>query len=235
MEKEVNINVDSKDGVLTIRTGIAPEIKEQPITNFIGNIHSVSRWIEQRRSLLNKDCAVIIANKDKKLIHLIEDQYDHFGTKITGKIELSEKFTMLGINSGKEYSNYDLAKVFRMNRALFESKEKALSIIDDLKTFEAKIEQTIKEMKDNRGNYSSQKAQAVNSNIPESIILNIPIFKGMESESINVEFDINPNDLTFTLVSPDANDIIENSVNDLINEEIKLIQKLVQGLVILYQ
>lgn len=234
MEK-LNLNVNAPEGVVTIRQGDAPEIKQQPITDLVGNIHSVSAWITERNSLINKECAVIIVNKDKKLIHLIEDQYDYFGTKITGRIELSDKFLNLGINTGKEYTNYDLAKVFRMNRTLFESKEKALSIVNDLKTFEAKVEQTIKEMKDNRGNYSSQKAQAVESNVPESITLQVPIFKGMETESINVEFDINPNNLTFSLVSPDANDIIENSVNDLIDKEIKLIEELTPGIVILYQ
>lgn len=61
---------------------------------------------------------------------------------------------------------------------------------------------------DKRGNQKILRAQTVESNLPKSFNVNMPIFKGTEKRTFEVEVEINPNDLSCTLVSPDAHDIV---------------------------
>ena len=61
---------------------------------------------------------------------------------------------------------------------------------------------------DKRGNQMIFKAQTVESNLPKSFNVNMPIFKGTEKRTFEVEVEINPNDLSCTLVSPEAHDIV---------------------------
>lgn len=70
---------------------------------------------------------------------------------------------------------------------------------------------SIKELElsdDKRGNQTIMRAQTVESNLPKSFKVNMPIFKGTEKRTFEVEVEINPNDLSCTLVSPDAHDIV---------------------------
>jgi len=67
-------------------------------------------------------------------------------------------------------------------------------------TVNNKIERSVKENGDRTDNF----AQLVNSNLPESFTLNVPIFKGMASESLEVETfaKVDGRDVAFTLLSP---------------------------------
>lgn len=61
---------------------------------------------------------------------------------------------------------------------------------------------------DKRGNQKILRAQTVESNLPKSFNVNMPIFKGTEKRTFEVEVEINPNDLSCTLVSQEAHDIV---------------------------
>lgn len=70
-----------------------------------------------------------------------------------------------------------------------------------------------------------RESQIVESNLPESLKVTVPIFKGMEPMTFEVEVEVNPTDLSCTLTSPEANDIIRTSRDHIIDDELSRIQE----------
>ena len=234
MEQTINI-VPDKKGELIIRQGQAAPIALPERIKFNGVISTVSTWLSTRIETIDQKKCCVVVNKDDLLIQLLVNEKDAFSDLYQGKLEFSKELEQLGINCEKTWDSYSLAKFFRMNRTIFENVDKAIEMAATFKKFEAKIEQQIEKIKDNRANYSSKKAQTVATNIPESIKLTIPIFKGMDPETITVEFDIEPNNLGISLVSPQAADITKLVTDECIDKEVEDIEEIAPGIVILFK
>lgn len=80
-------------------------------------------------------------------------------------------------------------------------------------------------------NYS----QVVDSNLPKSFKLNIPLFKGFANEEIEVEIyaDVDGRDVSLSLVSAGANEAIEEYKNKVIDEQLGVIRQIAPGIVII--
>ena len=68
----------------------------------------------------------------------------------------------------------------------------------------------------------------VNSNLPASFKVCIPIYKGAKAEEIEIEViaTVNGRDVALELISPDAASIVEEVRDRLINEQLKFIAEL---------
>lgn len=102
-----------------------------------------------------------------------------------------------------------------------------------LTDFKAKIERELELSDDKRGNVNIRKSQIVESNLPESLKVTCPIFKGQEPCTFEVEVEVNPNDLSCTLTSPEANDIVRTSRDGIINDQLSKIQEELPGLLVI--
>lgn len=82
-------------------------------------------------------------------------------------------------------------------------------------------------------NYS----QVVNSNLPASFNLIVPIFKGRPAEEIEVEIiaDVDGRNIRLSLCSPGAEVIVEEERNKAIDEQLLLIRKLAPDIAIIEQ
>ena len=80
-------------------------------------------------------------------------------------------------------------------------------------------------------NYS----QVVDSNLPKSFKLNIPLFKGFAQEEIEVEIyaDVDGRDVSLSLVSAGANEAIEEYKNKVIDEQLEQIRQIAPDIVII--
>jgi len=108
-----------------------------------------------------------------------------------------------------------------------------MKLVKDLRNFTAKINKELESFKDDRANYALKKSQVVETNLPASFILVVPIFKGQPKESFEVEINIDADNLTCSLVSPVANDFIYDFKDKIIGTEIEKIKSLLPDLVII--
>lgn len=159
-------------------------------------------------------------------IKLIIDEHDHFADNIGGKLILSEEFKRFGINQGKYITGMELSDLIRMNRTCFESKAKAMELVTIMRNFKAKVTNEIEASDDKKGNVSQLRRQTVEGNQPPSFELNIPIFKGQPKQTFTVEIDIDPDTLQATLVSPDAQDMIVEQRDSLMDDVLNSIREL---------
>lgn len=228
-----------KNGIndFTFRTGEALEQKEPVRVDISGTIDAPKRWLEKRLPLSTidpKTCHVIV-NREQLSITLNCDENYPYVTTIKGQLEMSEQFEKFGINKYEYVTPIQMAELIKMNRSFFENRQVAMNLVTQLRGFKAKVEKDLENTDDTRGNRKQMINQVVDSNIPDSFTIVIPVFKGQKANEIECEVYINPEDLTCTLVSPSAEDIIQDTRNYLIDDVLKEIQGLCSDIPIIEQ
>jgi hypothetical protein len=217
-----------------IREGEALPQNEPVKINIVGIIDSPARWLEAREELqkLTDRCHVVV-DRDNLSITLSINEISKFGPKITGRMQISEAFRKFHINDGHTFTLPELAMLFKMNRSFFETKQQAMSLVALLQNFKGKVNKDLESSNDNRGNKKIDFKQAVESNLPDAFVLQIPVFNGMDTEEIKCEVYVDPDDWSCQLISPDANDVIEKYRDEEINKVIERIDKAMPGVTII--
>ena len=243
-EQGVSINVPSNyDGTpieVILRSGTAatPLNPKDPEKIMIsGTIESPFRWLEKRSDIINPLTTQIIVCRDKLSITLIINEKSYFFDKIVGILSLSNIIELFGINAGKVWEPSKLSMFIKMNRAFFPNKEDNMRLVSELKNFKATVNQQIEQDKTQAGSKTDNFSQVVNSNLPESFKVNIPLFKGYQSEEVEVEIyaDIDGRDISLSLISPGAQELVESYRNKAIDEQIEAIRELCPEIVIIEQ
>lgn len=207
IEKLTEMNIeDGKD--MVIRFGDALPLKEPKYVSINGTIDAPARWVEKRKDDIVSADAHILVDRDSMTITLNTDENNFYSDQIVGTLTLSTEMQEFGINTGEYMSCFDMADRIKQLRTYFETQQDAMKLVTELRNFKAKIDKELELSDDKRGNQKIMRAQTVESNLPKSFNVNMPIFKGTEKRTFEVEVEINPNDLSCTLVSPDAHDIV---------------------------
>lgn len=207
IEKLTEMNIeDGKD--MVIRFGDALPLKEPKYVSINGTIDAPARWVEKRKDDIVSADAHILVDRDHMTITLNTDENNFYSDQIVGTLTLSTEMQEFGINTGEYMSCFDMADRIKQLRTYFETQQDAMKLVSELRNFKAKVDKELELSDDKRGNQKILRAQTVESNLPKSFKVNMPIFKGTEKRTFEVEVEINPNDLSCTLVSPDAHDIV---------------------------
>lgn len=236
MEQQINLTVfDKENNVIEVRQGAALPLREPVKIDITGYINSPTSFLKLRVSEIHQLEAHILVNSDKFTITLVIDETNFYAGKIEGKLELSEIYKKFGINSGKQWTTSELADFIKMHRSFFQKPSLAASLVTDLKHFKAKVDKEIEQKDDNRGNKKMLYDQVVESNIPDSFTVQLPIFKGQKKQDIKVEVYINASSFECQLISPDAQDLIHSLTDGIIEEQLNEIREICPNIVIIYQ
>lgn len=219
---------------VVIREGAALPLHEPVKVNIVGVLNSPARWLEKRQELqqITNKCHVTVDREGLKIILQVNENA-HYGTRIEGRLMLTETFKKFHINDGHSFTLKELATLFKMNRSFFESKQIAMELVTLLQNFKGKVNKDLEASTDNRGNKKVDFVQAVESNLPEAFTLHLPIFKGLEAEDVECEVYVDPDDWSCQLISPDANDIVERYRDEAFQEVIDGIEQNLPGVAII--
>lgn len=170
---------------------------------------------------------------DRELMKIVfrENAGKDYESIYEGKLEFTAEILDFGINDpGKQYKPLKLAEKIKMNQSRFESKTAALSLVNQLVNFEAKVNKDVQDKNDGRANTKMLRAQSVQTNIPEGFNMKMPVFKGGEEITFLVEIYIDPYELTCSLVSPELNMYVIENRDRIIDAQLDAIKKLHEGL-----
>lgn len=199
---------------ITLLTGQAPEqprvfnLKDVKIN---GTIDAPSRFAEVRVFDQKKSHALVSKSRGEiKMIVNEQNTDDIF--EITGRVFIAKEFKDLGINGNKPYTPESLAKHLKLKRSLFESHTEHMKLIAALRTIKARVQQSIDKAKDDKGNETDAFTQTVESNMPESFTLTLPLIEGGEKVKIEVfpVLEADGRDIICTLESMDAAEGIDD-------------------------
>lgn len=177
--------------------------------------------------------SLLVVDRDKMNIQFIEDKGMPWEQIYTGALVFDPDFEKFQINNAQHtYTPFELAEKIKMNRSLFEKKSDAMRLVSELRNFEAKVNKDVEAKKDDRANTRVLMAQSVETNLPENFKMKLPIFKGQPPVVLEIEVAIDPGDLSCRLVSPEVNDFIHETKNEIIDSEKSAIAELHPGLCI---
>lgn len=227
MAKEINISVENGIKELVIRNGEAEDLHlgRDVLVNGV-TIFAVFEFLSKTdivESLILD--SVLRFSYDKLRLTLSYGITQRHPYMVCGAILLNPDLEAFEINKGKKYSTFQLADFIKMNRHLFESKSVAMELVSTLKNIKASVNRAIEANKDDRGNRRALIDQVVQSNIPESFNIELPIFKGQPKVVVPVEVVLDE-DLECMLVSPDLKQIIAEESERLIGGEVIKIREL---------
>lgn len=209
---------------ITILEGEAPEQFNPEAIVLKGIISAPADFIEQRADTFNPEKSHAIVEKTNgQIILVINEQSVTEKYTIRGVIQKGKKISDLGINTGKIYSPKDLSRRFRLERSLFNSATDHLTLITELRNFDATIKNKVDEEDDLRGNTKNALIREVESNIPEEFDLRLPVIEGEDEEIIEVSImlEISGSRIFCSLESVDAEEIYENRSEELIEKEVE--------------
>lgn len=223
---------------VVLREGKAPvalDPKEPVPVDITGTIDSPLRWLEKRIGLIDPKQANITVSRDNMKISLVDKETDYYNNGITGILQPSKEMIEFGINTEKKWEPVKLSRFLKMHRAFFTDKAANMQLVFTLKNFKAKVNQDIERSKEENGSKVDNYSLVVDSNLPKSFKLNIPLFKGFDCEEIEVEIyaDVDGRDVSLSLVSAGANEAIEEYKNKVIDEQLDAIRQIAPDIVII--
>lgn len=206
-----------------------------------GTLASVVEFLRRRndqKEQINQKRCHILVDREEISIELIYNENDEYnkGT-VKGTMLLNPKFEEFGINSGKVWTPTQLGLFFKMNRAFFTSKDDNMRLVNELMNFIATVNNSIEKSAKENGDRTDKFAQTVNSNLPPAFTLKIPIFKSLPAETLEVETfaNVNGREVSFTLISPAANQTMEELRDLSIDKELNEIRDLTPDIAIIEQ
>lgn len=238
---QINLAPGMSKAELVIREGAAPkelEPKAPVKTNLNGVIGAVVEYLKKRINagqFEQKDCHILV-NRDTIEITLITNEADEYRRgEITGKLSYNPKFIEFGINANKVWTPTELGLFIKMNRAFFADRNENMKLVSSLMNFTADVNNKIERAVKENGNRTDNFAQVVNSNLPDSFTIQMPIFKGMQPETIEVETfaQVNGREVAFVLLSPGAQATLEDLRDKVIDEQLEQIREIAPEIAII--
>jgi hypothetical protein len=247
MEAKVNVNFDDLQNEVIIRKGEAAPVHVRPsisiaTTTIDGPREFLSKplisypidfslcqdekGVSQDMSVALLDLSFVEYSIKARSIFLIYNSKAVDPVKVSGLLKLDTDLEEWGINSGKRMSSMELAQFVRMRRHFFETKEIALKLEKEFQNFKAKVDKEVEANDDKRGNVKFSLAQKVITSMPLEFTVTVPVFEGQPKVSVKVEIDIDPTDLTCSLVSPGLKEYIDQESEAIIMNEIQQIREL---------
>lgn len=240
MEQTLNVNVQGVSGeTSTLLIGQANKPKEPAKLVVSGDFSAVGNFLKVKREHANDlqeikpENAIVICDYDNLTIRLLTNPNDVDGTEITGKAEYSNELKEFGINQGKFFRREELIKILRYNRRFFPNKEENAKLLSSYQNFTASVKKDISDNSDQRGNVGRTFNKQIKTDIAESFVIEIPIFKGESPVSFPVEICLEDNDsgVRFWFESVELSELLEAKRAELFQRELEYCK----GLAIIYK
>lgn len=240
--RPIVVNMPEGQTQVTVLQGQAPAQLDQLPPNRInlsGTIDAPLEFLRKRVGDINQHKAHIVVCRDELSVSLVYNEDDAYTCGVVcGRFRLSKVFESFGINNKDvRWEPEDLGQFLKMNRALFVSREENMKVVAALKAFDAKVNQVVQREKQENGNKASTFRQAVESNIPESFKLLIPVVAGDEPLEISVETftTIDGSEVGIHLISPGANEVVEDVRNGYMSHIVDKLREVAPEIVIIEQ
>ena len=228
-----HLKVENAGNEIIIREGTAlPQVAPSKIV-ISGDIKTVSSFLAKRKGLGDKrnpglqgvvtERTLVTVDKEKLTILLQLDPESIYGTEVTAKLAFTPELEQFFINKNKLFNREELIKLIRFNKIWFADPEAHDKLLKAYQAFTATVNANIGKTSDTRGNVDNSYKKTVETNVPDSFVLNIPIFKGMDKRRFRVEIAIDSTDAStkFWMESVELNDIIQIESQAILEKELE--------------
>jgi ribosomal protein L32E len=229
----LTLKVEQANGnEITIREGKALELRPPVKIQISGDIRTVRSFIEKRKDVdpitgklqyISPSTTIVSVDKNNLSITLELDPENIYGTEVTGELSFTPELEQFCINKNKLFSREELIKLIRFNKIWFTEAEAHDKLLKAYQSFAATVNANIGKTSDTRGNVDNTYKKTVETNVPDSFVLNIPIFKGLDKRRFRVEIAIDSTDAStkFWFESVELKELIEIESEIILNKELE--------------
>lgn len=240
--ENINLKLETINGnEIVIREGDAlPQVEPQQV-KITGDIKTISSFLAKRRGAagdpsqqkVDINLAVVEVDKEKKTITLSLDPEYKYGTVVTAKLEPNPDLAQFHINGKKQFSQRELVQLLKFSRLYFEDFGKHGDLLKSYQAFTAKTYTDLAGEEDRRGNKNFAFNKKVETGLPTSFVMKLPIYKGQEPMRFMVEICLDVTDAaaSFWFESVELAELTELEGVKILEDELKSCQ----GMVIIYK
>lgn len=239
------IVINAADGTqeIIIREGQAPKVLEEkaPLAlDIAGQLGCVKEFLSKRINagqFQQKDCRIIVDRNEVSIKFIFNERDEYNRGSVLGRLSLHPDFACLHINRNETWTPVELAMLLKMHRYWFADRAKGMELVTTLMNYKADIQQKVEQSVEGNGSRADNFAQVVNSNLPKTITLLLPVFQGSKPQPVEIEFfaKVDGRDVSFFLMSPGANEIVENFRDEAIDAELSQIKEIAPEIAIIEQ
>lgn len=226
-----HLKIENAGNEIIIREGQAlPPVPPKKIL-ITGDIATVATFVNNRKHVtegagsqyINPERAVVEVDIEKKTITLSLDPEDANGAVVISKLEPNPDLTQFGINKNIQFSQKELVKLLKFSRLYFEDFGKHGELLKAYQAFTAKTYTDLAGEQDNRGNKNFAFNKKVETGLPTSFIMNVPVFKGQEKKRFMVEICLDVTDAaaSFWFESVELEEISDIESGQIIDEQLE--------------
>lgn len=229
MKEEVKVSIDGSVQELIIRQGEAPKIYDPEKLVFGGMIDAPATFFRTRRAndpnYFDLRKTVVYVDKDERKILLHQNPNDRFADNISGRLYDNPKVVELGL-AGGSCSSYrspaELSNLLRKYIRFFENPDVGRQLVHELKNVKAKVKGEVDKSSDDRGNKANRFEQSVETNIPVSFVLRMPIFQVSEPVlfAVDIFLEVNGPSISCSLDSIQFEEIYEKEIDRILADNV---------------
>ena len=235
MENELNLTVSNGTQEITIRHAKGLDAVEPLKVSLTGVITSPLDFVRTRKGTIDLNTAVVIVNKQQKFIKLECDPSDRYATVVVGKLEVSEGVNLFQINTSKTFTRDQLIQLIRFNRRFFANRDEQEKFLSAVSKFAVNANVQGKQESDTRGNRVAHLDKVVNTNVPETIALFMPLFQGENPVKfvVDVCIDVSETTARFWFESAEMKELEQSEIDAQFNDISESLAA--SGLTVIYQ
>ena len=232
---QINLDKDCQKAEVVIRE--VDKVNELPVlepekVNISGTITSIFSFLEKRwgcEGQIDHEHTHIIVDRDNLSMTLVANETDARNKMVVaGKLQLSRQLLAFHINDGFTWEPIALSQFIKMNRAYFVDRDTNMKLVSVFKNFKAKVNTDYERDRKENGSFTDNYSQIVDSNMPDRFSVVLPIFKGTTVKTIEIETyaTIDGHDVTVQLMSPGAQEVVDQTLDTIIDEQIAAIREI---------
>lgn len=229
MDKQtIQISAGPGASELVIRHGDAAPVIVPKQYTFDGNISAPFDYLTARNAAtdnthFNPKNAVLQINRKNGNLKLYQNPNDPIADVINGMTVVAPELDEWKFNTDHRWRASDLAEFLRRNRRHFPDPARLADMIGELRSMKVTTNGDIQTADDKRGNKKSLFEQSVQSNIPVSFDVDLPIIAGQKPSRVKVEVFIEVTGSTVSLMldSIDVAELIVSERDRLLNQQIE--------------
>lgn len=209
----MKINVSDETKTLVVLQGQAEKIKyRQPLRIGGATFESIANYIKNGRA--NAKTSLIILDKENRKATFKQNPNDDEADVVEAVLKTSKDVDFL--LNGKKFRRDQLETFLRRNKHLFPNKQDFGELLLSIKEFVANVKIKFEQDDNNRGNKKNSYVQQLESGVPFTTVIEVPIFVGEKKVKLTVDifFEVTEGEVFFWFECQELNELIENKVNE---------------------
>lgn len=229
---ELKVNVTTTGNEVVIRTGDALPPSPPKKISISGDINAVKSFLQKRTAefkglgpqFVNPETTIVIVDEEKMTVNLLLDPHDINGTEVLAQLLFSPDLEKFNINKNKKYTRAELTQLLKFSRRYFPNQEQYQKLLESYMKLNLTTTGSLKDEQDSRGNKDLQFKKEVSAQVPNSFIIELPIFKGKEPVRFMVDIclDVSEAQVHFWFESTELDDIINKQKKEIIQDAISM-------------